>query len=84
MCGFVGCFGASKDLKDKVLLAGQFLRHRGDKKSKPKLCYDDNFSAAFSNTLLFCVVWAKKPIFSTFSSVSISSAFSITLYGISI
>ena len=48
MCGFVGCFGASKDLKDKVLLAGQFLRHRGDKKSKPKLCYDDNFSAAFS------------------------------------
>lgn len=48
MCGFVGCFGASKDLKDKVLLAGQFLRHRGDKKSKPKLYYDDNFSAAFS------------------------------------
>lgn len=48
MCGFVGCFGASKVLKDKVLLAGQFLRHRGDKKSKPKLCYDDNFSAAFS------------------------------------
>ena len=48
MCGFVGCFGASKDLKDKVLLAGQFLRHRGDKKSKPKFCYDDNFSAAFS------------------------------------
>ena len=48
MCGFVGCFGASKDLKDKVLLAGQFLRHRGDKKSKPKLYYDNNFSAAFS------------------------------------
>lgn len=48
MCGFVGCFGASKDLKDKVLLAGQFLRHRGDKKSKPKLYHDDNFSAAFS------------------------------------
>lgn len=48
MCGFVGCFGASKVLKDKVLLAGQFLRHRGDKKSKPKLYYDDNFSAAFS------------------------------------
>lgn len=48
MCGFVGCFGASKDLKDKVLLAGQFLRHRGDKKSKPKLYYDDNFSVAFS------------------------------------
>ena len=48
MCGFVGCFGASKDLKDKVLLAGQFLRHRGDKKSKSKLYYDDNFSAAFS------------------------------------
>ena len=48
MCGFVGCFGASKDLKDKVLLAGQFLRHRGDKKSKPKLYYDDNFFAAFS------------------------------------
>ena len=48
MCGFVGCFGTSKVLKDKVLLAGQFLRHRGDKKSKPKLCYDDNFSAAFS------------------------------------